>query len=71
MAQYVANPSNFLPGDFWIARFQVIRKMTAGFGNDLNTALDEPLPLPVVFECLERHIRQYATDALDRLDDVR
>jgi hypothetical protein len=29
------------------------------------------LPLPIVFECFERHIRQYAIDALDRLDDVR
>jgi hypothetical protein len=44
MAQYVADSRNFLPRDFWIARFQLIRKMTTGFGNDLNTALDEPLP---------------------------
>jgi hypothetical protein len=28
------------------------------------------LPLPIVFECFERHIRQYAIDAFDRLDDV-
>jgi hypothetical protein len=44
--------------------------MTTGLGNNLNTALDEPLPLPIVFECVERHIRQYNIDAFDRLDDV-
>src|SRR5712692_7649895 len=71
VAQYVADPRNFLPRDFRIARFQVIRKMTTGLGNYLNTTLDEPLPLPIVFERFERHIRQYAIDALDRLDDVR
>jgi hypothetical protein len=71
VAQYVADPRNFLPRDFRIARFQIIRKMTTGLGNYLNTALDEPLPLSIVFECFERHIRQYAIDAFDRLDDVR
>lgn len=71
VAQYVANPRNFLPRDFRIACFQVIRKVTTGFGNDLNAAFDEPLPLPIVFECFERYIRQYAIDAFNRLDDVR
>ena len=36
----------------------------------LNTALNEPLPLPIVFECFERHTRQYTIDAFDRLDDI-
>jgi hypothetical protein len=71
VAQYVADPRNLLPRDFWIARFQVIRKMTTGFGNNLNIALYEPLPLPIVFECFGQHIRQYAIDAFGRLDDVR
>jgi hypothetical protein len=71
VTQYVADPRNFLPGDLRIARFQIIRKMTTGFGNNLNTAFNEPLSLPIVFECFERHIRQYAIDAFDRLDDVR
>jgi hypothetical protein len=71
VAQYVANPRNLLPGDFRIARLQVIRKMAAGLRNNLNTTLDEPLPLPIVFECFERDACQYAVDASDRLDDVR
>jgi hypothetical protein len=70
MAQYVANSRNFLPRNFRIARFQVIGKMTASLGNDLNTALDEPLPPPVIFECFERWVRQRDIDAFDRLDDV-
>jgi hypothetical protein len=70
VAQHVADPRNLLPGDFRMAHFQVIRKMTTGLGNDFDTALDQPLPLPIVFEGFERHIRQYAIDAFDRLDDV-
>lgn len=70
MAQYVADPRNFLPGDFRVARFQVIREMTTGFGNNLNTALNEPSPLPIVFECQQRHTRQHTINAFDRLDDI-
>ena len=70
VAQYVSDPRNFLPGDFRVARFQVIRKMTTGFGNNLNTALNKPLPLPIVFECQQRHVSQYTVDAFDRLDDI-
>ena len=71
MAQYVAYSRDFLPGDFRIARFQVIRKVATGFGNNLNATLNEPLPLPIVFERCQRHIRQYAVDAFDRLDNIR
>ena len=71
VTQYVADPRNFLPWDFRIAHLQVIWKMATGFGNDLNPTLDEPLSLPIVFERFEPHIRQYAIDAFDRLDDVR
>jgi hypothetical protein len=45
--------------------------MTTGLGNNLNTALDEPLALPIIFECFERYTRQYGIDAFDRLDYVR
>jgi hypothetical protein len=44
--------------------------MAAGLGNNLNTALDEPLPLPIVLECFERYIRYHAMNAFDRLDNV-
>jgi hypothetical protein len=71
VAQYITVPRNFLPRDLRIARLQHIRKVTTGFGNDLNTAFDEPLALLIIFECFERHIRQHAIYAFDRLDDVR
>jgi len=71
VAQYVANSGNLLPRNFRIACLQVIREMTAGFGYNLNTALDEPFPLPILFECFERHIYQDAINAFNRLDDVR
>jgi len=45
--------------------------MAARLGNNLNTTLDKPVPLPIIFECFERHIRQNAVDAIDCLDDVR
>jgi hypothetical protein len=44
--------------------------MPARLGNDLNPALDKPLPLPIGFELLERYILQHAMNAFDRLDDV-
>jgi hypothetical protein len=53
-----------------MARFQIIRQMTTGFGNDLNTALDKPLPLPIVLKHLERDIRQNDANTFDRLDNV-
>lgn len=69
--QHVADPRNFLPGDFRVTCFQVIREIAAGLGNNLDTALDESLPLPIVLKRFERHIPQYDMDAFDRLDDVR
>jgi hypothetical protein len=36
-----------------MARFQIVREMAARFGNDLDTTLDQPLPLPVRLERFE------------------
>ncbi len=54
-----------------MTRFQLGREMTARLGNDLNAALDEPLPAPVVLESVERNIAEYMANPLDRLNDVR
>ena len=47
VAQHIADARHFLPRDFGMARFQFVREMAARFGNDLDAALDQPLPLPV------------------------
>lgn len=47
---------NFLPWDFWVARFHLIREVAARLGNDLDAALDKPLPLPVSLKGVERFI---------------
>jgi hypothetical protein len=38
---------------------------------NLDSAFDEPLPLPVSLENVQRHIPDHAPNALDGLDDVR
>jgi hypothetical protein len=53
-----------------VARFQIIRQMAAGFGDDLYTSFNKPLLLPVFFEsCDIRPGRQFA-NALHGLDHV-
>jgi hypothetical protein len=52
-------------------RFDSIEAEKALASEIISIPLDEPLPLPIVFERFERSIRQYAIDAFDRLDDVR
>ena len=71
MAQHVADARHFLPRDFRMTRFQLFREVAAGFGNNLDAALDKPLPLPIGFEHIERHIAQHGMNSLDSLDDVR
>jgi hypothetical protein len=45
-------------------------EMTARFGDNFHTALDEPPPLPISLELLERRFGCYRPDMVDRLDDV-
>ena len=70
VAQHVADRRYLLPRDIRMACFHLIRQMPARLGNNLNPALDKPLPLPIGFELLERYILQHAMNAFDRLDDV-
>jgi len=56
VAQYVADPRNLLPRDFRMPRFHLICQMPARLGNNLNAALDKPLPLPIGFERFESYI---------------
>jgi hypothetical protein len=53
-----------------MTRFQLIREAAAGLGNDLDAALDKPLPLPIVHENIERLISEHGMNPFDSLDDV-
>jgi hypothetical protein len=44
--------------------------MAARFRNDFNAALDEPLPLPIVFEGFEGCLPKYAANSFDRFDNI-
>jgi hypothetical protein len=50
VSRHVADSRNFLPGDIRVTRLQIVRQMAAGLGNNLDTALDEPLSLPIILE---------------------
>ncbi len=49
---------------------EVVGQATAGLGNDLNTAFNEPLFLPVGFKGIEGYIPKRLAHALDRFDNV-
>ena len=70
VAQHIADARHFLPRDFGMARFQFVREMAARLGNDLDAALDQPLPLPVRLERFERYFPQHPANAFDRFGDV-
>ena len=54
-----------------MASFQFVGKAAACFRNDLDTALDQPLLLPIELEGIERCVSQDSVNAFDRLDDIR
>jgi len=53
-----------------MTRFKFIREMAASLGNNLDAALDEPLPLPIGLEYIDRDVPQYGTNPFDSLDHV-
>jgi hypothetical protein len=56
VAQDVADRRYLLPRDLGMAFFHLICQIPACLGNNLNAALDKPLPLPIGFERFERYI---------------
>ncbi len=71
VAQDVPDACHLAPRDVRMTSFQFICKVAACLGNYLDSAFDEPLPLPVSLENLQRHIPDHAANTLDGLDDVR
>jgi hypothetical protein len=59
VAQHLADARHFLPRNFRMMSFQFIREVAARLGNNLDAALDEPLPLPISLKNIERHIAQH------------
>jgi len=53
-----------------MTRFQFIGQVAARFRNNLDTAFDKLLPLPVGLENFERHIAKHATNAVNGFDNV-
>src|SRR5207342_3634398 len=66
MAKNIADPCYFWPRNFGSSLLYVVREMTARFGNDFNSALNQPALFPILFECFKSHAIQYATNAFDR-----
>ena len=70
-AQHAAYARYFLPRDFRMTGFHFVREVATRLGNNLDAALDEPLPLPIGLKDIEGHIPKDDMNAFDSLDDVR
>ena len=58
------------PRNFGSSLLYVVPEMTTRFGNDFNSALNQPALFPILFESFKSHAIQYATNAFDRFDDI-
>jgi hypothetical protein len=70
MAKDVSNSRDLHPGDFRMPRFDVLRQVAAGFGDDLNPALNEQMPLPIGFQVVNRQIAWHSADTFGHVDHV-
>ena len=66
----IADPCYFWPRNFGSSFLYVVREMTTRFGNDFNSALNQPALFPILFESFKSHTIQYATNAFDRFNDI-
>jgi hypothetical protein len=69
--QYIADTRHLLPRNVRTTSFQFIRQVAACLGNDIDTAFNEPLRLPLVLENIERHIAEHGTNALNGFNNIR
>ncbi len=70
MTKNIADPCYFWPRNFGSSFLYVVREMTTRFGNDFNSALNQPALFPILFESFKSHAIQYATNAFDRFNDI-
>lgn len=74
MTQDVAYATNLFPGNFWSKSGQIVWNVPAGFGNDLDTALDTVAKQPIatkIFQCLAGRSRSDATQGRNDLGEDR
>jgi hypothetical protein len=69
--QYIADTRNLSPRNVRMTSFQFVRQVVACLGNDLDTALNKPLRLPLCLENIERHIAEHGTNALNGFNNIR
>ena len=50
--------------------FHLVGQMAARLGDNFDSALYKPLPLPISVKKIERYIPQNEMNAFDRLDDI-
>ena len=55
MTKNIADPGYFGPRNFGSSLFYVVREMTTRFGNDFNSALNQPTLFPILFESFKSH----------------
>src|SRR4029077_8339358 len=70
MTKNIADPCYFWPRNFGSSLLYVVREMTTRFGNDFNSALNQPALFPILFDSFKSHAIQYATNAFDRFNDI-
>src|SRR6476620_8813339 len=70
MTKNIADPRYFWPRDLGSSLLYVVREMTARFGNDFNSALNQPALFPILLESFKSHAIQYATNAFDRFNAI-
>src|SRR5207244_925492 len=70
MAQDIADARHFRPFDVRMPRLEFVAEVAAGFGNDLNAALDQPAFTPVGLEGHKGNLGHFCLDQLDGFNNV-
>jgi len=71
MTDDVADAGDLFPWDLGMTILQVVRQMTAGFGNDLDSALNNPAAVNIALKVFERNAFRFFADTFDRVDHVQ
>jgi hypothetical protein len=66
----ITDYGNVPPWNLWMPGLDVIRQMSAGLGDDLNTALNESDASPIRLKIIDREIAKSVTDAVGCFDNI-
>ena len=70
MTKNIADPCYLWSRNFGSSLLYVVHEITTRFGNDFNSALNQPALFPTLFESFKSYAIQYATNAFDRFNDT-